>query len=142
MPCYLFYNFATDTWQAKQSCNSPVTSWSFVYGYFLLGSDTLHDIIPPFVMNNKQVKLIFFGKWPTVLPAFITFMAKGSYTLVRSQQHESVASNTGVHSSWYTWYPLTHVLNIVSQITPMVAMLNFINVWLNLCAMPRTYFYE
>ena len=80
-------------------------------------------ITPPFIMNNEQVELIFFGKWPTVLPAFITFTAKGSCTLANSRQHESISSSTGVHSSWYAWYPLIHVLKVVSQITPMAAML-------------------
>ena len=36
--------------------------------YFLSGSITLHDISPPFLMNNEQVELIFFGNWPTVPP--------------------------------------------------------------------------
>jgi len=29
--------------------------------YFLLGSVTLHNITLPFIMNNEQVELIFFG---------------------------------------------------------------------------------
>ena len=59
---------------------------------FLSGSATLHDIIPPFPMNNEQVELIFFSKWSTMAPAFIIKVAS-------SRQHESVSPIPGVHSS-------------------------------------------
>ena len=68
--------------------------------YLRCGFVTLQDIDPPSKINREQVELIFFGKCLTVIPAFVTFIAKGSWGFPSSRKHESISSITGTHTSW------------------------------------------
>lgn len=87
---------------SKQGMSRPPWAKSLEYLRFPV---TLHEIVPPLLMNNEHTELIFLGRCPTITAAFMTLTAYGSCLLSVSRAHTVISPITGLVKmvSSYTW---------------------------------------
>ena len=88
---------------------------------------TLPVIVPPRRTTRQQILELSFGRCPTVLFLFIsagtTAMAYLSCALPLSCLDINVSPMKGLHISLYTWYPLTALGIVTSNMPDDSAML-------------------